>query len=129
MQILPTKDSSLTPENMKNMPYLRACLKESLRLYPIVVGTVRRINKDVVLSGYHVPVNSTVSLISMFELRNPAQFENPDSFMPERWLRATKEEAEKCPISTKAHPYAFLPFGFGKIYLIIKIFINLLICR
>lgn len=114
MGILSTKDSSLTPENMKNMPYLRACLKESMRLYPIVIGTVRKIHKDIVLSGYQVPVNSTVSMISMFELRNPAQFEHPDKFMPERWLRGSKEEAEKCPITTKTHhPYAFIPFGFG----------------
>lgn len=114
MNILPSKEISLTIENMKNMPYLRACIKESMRLYPIVVGTVRKIHKDIVLSGYQVPVNSTVSMISIFELRNPAQFENPDSFMPERWLRVSKEEAEKCPIATKTHnPYAFIPFGFG----------------
>ena len=55
MKILPEKKSSLTPENMKNMPYLRAVIKESIRLYPAVVGNARKTGQDIVLQGYRVP--------------------------------------------------------------------------
>lgn len=37
------------------MSYMRACLKESLRLSPVIAGNARQTGRDVVLSGYQVP--------------------------------------------------------------------------
>lgn len=34
---------------------MRACLKESLRLSPVLAGNARQTGRDVVLSGYQVP--------------------------------------------------------------------------
>jgi len=40
---------------------------------------------------------------------NEKNFERPDEFIPERWL-----EDKSMSISAKnAHPFAFMPFGFG----------------
>ena len=55
MSILPEKSSELTAEAMKSLPYLRAALKESLRLFPVTVGTMRATTKDMVFQGYQVP--------------------------------------------------------------------------
>lgn len=55
LKILPEKDSPLTAENMKNMPYLRACIKEAQRMMPVLSGIIRAPTQDIVLSGYHVP--------------------------------------------------------------------------
>lgn len=38
LKILPNKDSILTEENKKSMPYLRACIKEASRLNPVTIG-------------------------------------------------------------------------------------------
>lgn len=57
MSILPEKSSELTVENMKSLPYLRAALKESLRMFPVTVGTMRATTKDMVFQGYQVPKN------------------------------------------------------------------------
>lgn len=54
-KILPEKSSRLTAETMKNMPYLRACIKEGIRLYPATVGTMRAPNADLVCQGYQIP--------------------------------------------------------------------------
>lgn len=57
MNILPDKDTPLTSENMKNMPYLRAVIKEGMRMYSPTIGNIRRTSKNLVLQGYHVPQN------------------------------------------------------------------------
>lgn len=111
MKILPSKDTLLTPENMKNMPYLRGCMKEAMRLFPIVNGNIRKITKDIVISGYQVPANVHVAISAMHH-KNPDQFPQPDQFIPERWLRMNSDEG--CPHTrSKHHPFTYLPFGFG----------------
>jgi Cytochrome P450 len=54
-QILPNKDSPLTAENMRNLPYLRAVIREGLRIFAPTVGTVRAAGTDMVLQGYQIP--------------------------------------------------------------------------
>lgn len=117
--ILPEKDTPLTVESMKNLPYLRACIKESLRYYPLTSANVRTTRQELVLSGYTVPKGSEVAMIHLNIWRNPKYFSEPDEFIPERWLRekevtASAASTSGCPVATKpSHPFAYLPFGFG----------------
>lgn len=39
----------------QNNKYLRACLKESLRLFAVVPANLRRTTKEHVVDGYHIP--------------------------------------------------------------------------
>lgn len=55
--VLPKLDSPLTAENLNRMPYFKACLKESMRMAPIVPGTVRATGRNIVLEGYQIPVD------------------------------------------------------------------------
>lgn len=38
-------------------------------------------------------------------------FPNSHQFIPERWLKEGNDTG--CPSSKTAHPFAFMPFGFG----------------
>lgn len=49
------KNGRLTQSSFLTAPYLRACLKETMRLAPIVSGTARAAGKDLVIKGYQVP--------------------------------------------------------------------------
>ncbi|XP_052870668.1 cytochrome P450 CYP12A2-like [Anopheles cruzii] len=110
-QILPDKASHLTPENMKNMPYLRACIKEGLRLYPPTSGNGRCAGKDLVLQGYQIPKGTLVGMGQLVLQRQEGQFTRPSEFLPERWL--TGPAASGCPSAKEAHPFVYMPFGFG----------------
>jgi len=107
-QILPDKESVLTPENMRNMPYLRAVVKEGMRLYSPTSGNLRAAGDDLVLSGYQIPKGTECVMLSHFEDKQFAQAKN---FIPERWLKSNTDP--KCPHAKDSHPFAFLPFGFG----------------
>ncbi|EDV93818.1 GH18081 [Drosophila grimshawi] len=115
-RILPNKDSEFTEASMKNVPYLRACLKESLRLYPLALGNGRVTKTELVLNGYQVPKETQVMMLSHGLLTDEQHYPRGNEYLPERWLRQSKEEAAsgKCPHSLKASsPFIYLPFGFG----------------
>lgn len=49
------KNGVLTPTSFQNIPYLRACYKESLRVLPTAPGIIRSAGQDLQIDGYHVP--------------------------------------------------------------------------
>ncbi|EDV93077.1 GH18470 [Drosophila grimshawi] len=109
--VLPEKNSPLTIENMKHLPYLRACIKEGIRMYPIGPGTLRRLPVDVVLSGYRVIAGTDVAMGSNYQMSNMEQFvPRVRDFLPERWLR---DESHAELVGDTATPFMYLPFGFG----------------
>ncbi|XP_061396029.1 probable cytochrome P450 12c1, mitochondrial [Musca vetustissima] len=104
------RTEKFTMENMKNLPYLRACIKESLRTYPLIAGNMRTTGQDLCLSGYQVPKGTNVFLTSNLLLQEDRYFPNAEKFMPERWLRSNNQD----DMSAKnTNPFIFLPFGFG----------------
>lgn len=109
MRVLPTKDSELTVENMKNLPYLRAVVKEGLRLFPPTVGTMRATSQDMVFQGYQIPRDSNVILCGMELYKDKAYFKKPKEFFPERWLKKSEEYIHCKP----SHNFAYIPFGMG----------------
>ncbi|XP_060925814.1 1,25-dihydroxyvitamin D(3) 24-hydroxylase, mitochondrial [Limanda limanda] len=97
-------DQNPSGEHIKSMPYLKACLKESMRLSPSVPFTSRTLDKDTVLGDYAIP-KGTVLMINSHALgSNEEYFEDGKKFKPERWLRET----------STINPFAHVPFGIGK---------------
>uniref|UniRef100_A0A336MMT9 CSON003993 protein n=1 Tax=Culicoides sonorensis TaxID=179676 RepID=A0A336MMT9_CULSO len=114
MKILPSKDSPLTADKMKNLPYLRACMKESNRVIPVVVGTSREAGQDLVLQGYQIPKGTNVALASQLLMQDDKYFGRSAEFIPERWLKdESQAKAEGCPHAKETHPFVYIPFGFG----------------
>ncbi|XP_071017798.1 1,25-dihydroxyvitamin D(3) 24-hydroxylase, mitochondrial [Oncorhynchus clarkii lewisi] len=102
-EVLPANQTP-SAEHLQRMPYLKACLKESMRLSPSVPFTSRTLDKDTVLGDYSIP-KGTVLMINSHALgANEEYFEHSSLFKPERWLRESR------PIN----PFAHVPFGIGK---------------
>ncbi|XP_068236277.1 probable cytochrome P450 49a1 [Palaemon carinicauda] len=103
--VLGDHQGPLDPKHLAQLSYLKAVVKESLRVFPLTIGMARKLVKDVVLSGYLVPKDCFVITLNMFMSKDKNLFPRPEEFLPERWLR----HKPLGPI----HPYASLPFGAG----------------
>lgn len=97
------------PDHVDRLPYLNACVKESMRLTPSVPGIVRKLNHDTILSGYLIPAKTTIYLQTMVASQLDNHFSKPEEFQPERWL-LNEERADDWVHQASAS----LPFGAGK---------------
>jgi cytochrome P450 len=71
----------------ENLPYIRAIVKEVLRVRPVAsVGSPHYTDADVVYKDYLIPKGSVVT-INQYGIHNdPKTFKNPESFDPARYL-------------------------------------------
>lgn len=79
------------------LPYLQACISESMRLWPNVAISLPRIapKEGIDIDGYFVPEGYTVGMNSRILGTNEAIFgPEPHAFRPERWLEADKSRRE-----------------------------------
>jgi cytochrome P450 len=93
-----------TFEHLAHLPFTRMVLEEALRLYPPAWAVPRQAYEDDELGGQRVPAGTTVTVCPYVTHRNPAFWEHPEAFDPERFT----------PERSAARPeYAYYPFGGG----------------
>ncbi|KAF5259322.1 hypothetical protein FOXYS1_10055 [Fusarium oxysporum] len=85
----PKDDGIVTYETVKDLPYLRACIDEALRLRPPIAYALQRLvasPEGAVIAG-HTIKQGTVVAVSPFSVhRHRSLYKNPDDFDPERWF-------------------------------------------
>ncbi|KAJ9664888.1 hypothetical protein H2201_004940 [Coniosporium apollinis] len=92
-------------DKVKHLPYLRACLDESLRITPpTTFGLPRRTPPEgAPILGEYIPGNTSVSISAYVAHRDPSVFPDPERYDPDRWLQ---------PNSKDMQPY-FVAFSAG----------------
>ncbi|XP_076881650.1 cytochrome P450 71A2-like [Bidens hawaiensis] len=94
-------------DDIDKMPYLKAVLKEALRLHaPIPLLVPRESTKDVKLLGYDIPSGTQVMINAWAIGRDPSIWEKPKEFRPERFLNTS--------IDYKGFHFELIPFGTGR---------------
>lgn len=64
-----------------SLPYLNAVFKETLRLYPIAVFTVRNLQEDCNILGYPVPKGTQLHVRSLNSPYSPIFSDSPAVFL------------------------------------------------
>ncbi|KAI8001611.1 Xanthotoxin 5-hydroxylase CYP82C4 [Camellia lanceoleosa] len=95
--------------DINNLPYLRAIVKETLRLYPPGPLLVpREALSDCHVAGYHVP-KGTCLIVNLWKLhRDPKIWTNPNEFQPKRFL------SENVKRDVKGQCFKYLPYSAGR---------------
>ncbi|CAG4940264.1 unnamed protein product [Colias eurytheme] len=108
----PEKQNKLREEILSGDPkqsYLKACIKEALRLIPVVPANLRKLTKEYNLLGYQVPVDTFAILNHEVLCKQDKHFPRASEFIPERWI---VDKSDPLHYSS-AHPFVYNPFGFG----------------
>nr|GEZ29011.1 cytochrome P450 CYP82D47-like [Tanacetum cinerariifolium] len=103
-------DRQINDSDIKDLVYLQAVVKETLRLYPVSFqGGPIAFSKDCTIAGYHVP-KGTWLLINMWKLhRDPNIWSDSFEFRPERFLTSNHKD-----IDIKGTHFELIPFGVGR---------------
>ena len=99
----------VSANSLSKMSYFKACIKEVLRLYPVYF-LHRETEQNLVLSGYKIPANTQVMILSYAMGISNKYFEETLSFIPERWLRTQTRPSKN---SSSVEALASLPFEYG----------------
>ncbi|OJJ02879.1 hypothetical protein ASPVEDRAFT_131535 [Aspergillus versicolor CBS 583.65] len=88
------KESDITFQKVSaELPYMLACFEEAFRLYPPVpTGLPRRTISPVNIAGFDLPIGTTVFVHQSGAYQSPANFHDPQRFIPERWLPESKRD-------------------------------------
>ncbi|KAJ4826984.1 hypothetical protein Tsubulata_038906 [Turnera subulata] len=103
------KDRLVSESDIKDLVYLQAIVKETLRLYPAApLGAPRVAMEDCEIAGFHVPAGTRL-FVNMWKLhRDPRIWSNPLEFHPERFLR------ENANMDVRGTDFEYVPFGSGR---------------
>ncbi|GMN21459.1 hypothetical protein TIFTF001_047279 [Ficus carica] len=100
------RNGSVDEKAINEMKYLKAVVKETLRLHPSGPLLPRECGEKCEIDGYEVPAKTRVIVNAWAIGRDPTYWTDPDSFIPERFLDSS--------IDYKGTNFEYIPFGAGR---------------
>ena len=98
--------SEVSYQALREIPRLEAAIKEALRLHPPLILLLRVAKQELAVGGYRIAPGKLVGATPAISNRIPADFPDPDGFVPARYLEPREEDL--------ANPWTWIPFGAGR---------------
>uniref|UniRef100_A0A7N0VEH1 Cytochrome P450 n=1 Tax=Kalanchoe fedtschenkoi TaxID=63787 RepID=A0A7N0VEH1_KALFE len=97
--------SEIQESDISQMKYLKCVIKEELRIHgPIIMG--RKITSSITIGGFKLPAGASAWINVQNIHRDPAAWDRPSEFIPERFLDAR--------YNYKGQDQVYFPFGLGR---------------
>ncbi|XP_024029898.1 cytochrome P450 71D11 [Morus notabilis] len=91
---------------ISEMTYLKSVVKETLRMHPSAALIPRECREKCEINSFEIPAKTRVIINAWAIGRDPRYWDEPDSFIPERFLDS--------PIDYKGTNFEYIPFGAGR---------------
>lgn len=96
----------ITDDDLQKMHYLKAVIKETFRCHPPVAIYFHAAREYVNLMGYDIAPETMVLVNAWAIGRDPACWDEPEKFMPERFLNSS--------VDFRGFDFHLIPFGAGR---------------
>lgn len=98
------ENESITEDDVRGLDYINACVKESMRLWPIAVAGMRVANEEFEWEGFTIPEDELLFIGLTVPHHMEEYFPEPEKFDPYRFYPDRKEHMK---------PGAYSPFSRG----------------
>uniref|UniRef100_A0A0D9XFY2 Cytochrome P450 n=1 Tax=Leersia perrieri TaxID=77586 RepID=A0A0D9XFY2_9ORYZ len=103
--------TAITETEVAAMDYLHAVVKETLRLHPAAPILVpHQSTTAAIVQGYEIPSKTSLFINAWAIGRDPAAWDSPEEFRPERFLPG----GEAAAVDFRGSDYQLVPFGAGR---------------
>lgn len=101
------KGNPVEESDIPRLTYLQAIVKETFRLHPVAPLLLpRKAEADAEIGGFIIPKNAQI-LVNVWAIgRDPSEWDDPNSFMPERFLGSE--------VDVRGRNFELTPFGAGR---------------
>ncbi|MCO5598325.1 hypothetical protein L7F22_052418 [Adiantum nelumboides] len=100
-------NQTIEEDDFQRMPYLRAVVKETMRLHPVASLLIPRESRQACkILDYEIPAKTQAFVNTWAIGRDPRVWDSPEDFLPERFLDNN--------IDAQGRHFEFLPFGAGR---------------
>ena len=99
--------TSLGAADVARLPYTRAVIAESMRIFPPAWIVGRRAVSEYRIGDYTVPARTIILMSQWIVHKDPRWWPEPERFLPERWLPAGSAMDPARP------KFSYFPFGAG----------------
>lgn len=101
------KKPMVTEDDLNGIEYIRAVIKEVMRLHPPAPLLVPHESTTAIkIHGYEIPPKIKLIINGWAIGRDPQSWEAPEEFRPERFIN--------CKVDFRGNHFQFIPFGAGR---------------